>query len=110
MESIFYYDPGTEWITYNNASFIPVFTDDVDSWVWPSTALRDTAYSLCGDDMSCLFDVYVTGDISVGAASKATAEDDAATSSALSKSLLLMTVEAGFTKNETRFYHSKVRN
>lgn len=86
---MFYTTPGTEWSTYNTNTnnFVPVFTDDVSNWNWNSDALKDDAYDLCGADTSCLYDVYITGDLEIGAGSKATAEESERTNSQLGEML-----------------------
>lgn len=86
---MFYSEAGTDWWTFNNNSFVPVFIDDVDNWVWSSDSFRQEAYDVCGDDTSCLYDVYVTGDIEIGASSKATAEESERTNAALGKKVKL---------------------
>ena len=86
-DSIMYYtESNTDWYTYNNNSFVPVFTDDVDNWVWSSESFKQTAYDTCGDDIACLYDVFVTGDLAVGESSKATAQESADVNAALSES------------------------
>jgi len=83
-DSIMYYtEDGTDWSTYNNNSFIPVFTDNIGNWVWPSEEVKAEAYNTCGDDHVCLYDVFVTGDVEVGKSSKKTAEDSIAANEAL---------------------------
>lgn len=86
---MFYTTPGTEWSTYNNKSFVPVFTDDVSNWNWTSIVLKNEAYALCGTDTSCLYDVYITGDLEIGAGSKATAEESERTNSQLGEMLAI---------------------
>lgn len=81
-----YYTDNTDWFTYNNNSFTPVFSDDVENWIWSSTGFKTQAYDLCGDDAECLYDVFVTGDLAIGESSKQTAADSAATTAALSMS------------------------
>jgi len=84
-DSIMYYtEDGTDWSTYNNNSFVPVFTDNIDNWVWPSEEVKTEAYNTCGDDNVCLYDVFVTGDIEVGKSSKKTVETGVAENAALS--------------------------
>ena len=61
-DSIMYYTDGADLWTYNNNSFVPVFTDDIENWVWSSESFKQTAYDTCGNDTACLVDVYVTGD------------------------------------------------
>lgn len=87
-DSIMYYTDGTNWATYNDNNFIPVFTDDVESWVWKSDELKTQALQTCGEDMGCLYDVFVTGELAIGASSKATAVASAETTSALRKTSL----------------------
>lgn len=84
-DSIMYYTDGADWWTYNNNSFVPVFTDDIENWVWSSESFKQTAYDTCGNDTACLVDVYVTGDVAVGESSKATAESSLETNAALSE-------------------------
>jgi len=84
-DSIMYYtENGTSWSTYNNNSFVPVFTDDIDSWVWPSEEAKTEAYETCGDDHNCLYDIYITGNIEVGKSTKKTAENSVSDNEALS--------------------------
>ena len=61
-------------------------TDDVDNCVWSSESFKQTAYDTCGDDIACLYDVVVTGDLAVGESSKATAQESADVNAALSES------------------------
>lgn len=82
---MYYTEANTDWWTYNNNTFTPVFTDDVDNWSWSSDAFKDSAYDTCGDDIACLYDVFVTGDLAVGESSKATAQESTETNAALSK-------------------------
>ncbi|XP_067928026.1 uncharacterized protein [Watersipora subatra] len=83
-DSIMYYTDNTDWSTYNDNSFVPVFVDDIDNWVWSTEEFKTAAYDLCETDTSCLYDVYITGDLSVGESSKQTAEDSQATNAVLS--------------------------
>ncbi|XP_067927983.1 serine-rich adhesin for platelets-like [Watersipora subatra] len=82
-DSIMYYTDNTDWYTFNNNSFVPVFIDDIDNWVWSTEEFRAAAYDLCETDTSCLYDVYITGDLSVGESSKQTAVDSESTSAKL---------------------------
>ena len=82
-----YTEEGTDWWTYNNNSFVPIFTDNVDNWEWSSDSLRDSTYDVCGDDSACLYDIYVTGDIAVGASGRATAVATSETNAILGKQL-----------------------
>lgn len=79
-----HYDAAANWHTFSNNTFVPIFTDDKDSWVWNPPELKTEAEQLCGDDLSCLIDVFVTGDVSVGMSSKSTAEESANVAATLS--------------------------
>ncbi|KAF6022442.1 hypothetical protein EB796_019247 [Bugula neritina] len=84
-DSIMYYtEDGTDWSTYNNNSFVPVFTDNIDNWVWPSEEVKTEAYNTCGNDTFCIYDIYVTEDLEVGKSSKVVAETSAKTNDDLS--------------------------
>ena len=82
-----YYTDNTDWDTYNNNSFVPVFIDNIANWVWPSAEFEQAAKDLCGDDTACLYDSFVFKDLSVGESGKKIAEDGAKASSSLSKLL-----------------------
>jgi len=85
-DSIMYYtEAGTDWSTYNNNSFVPVFTDDIDSWVWPSTDLENQAFEACGNNTACLYDIYITGDVDAGTSAKQIEEDSEEANRILSK-------------------------
>jgi len=46
-DSILYYtEDGTDWSTYNNNSFVPVFTDNIGNWVWPSEEVKTEAHNI----------------------------------------------------------------
>ncbi|XP_067939788.1 mucin-like protein [Watersipora subatra] len=82
-DSIMYYTDNTNWYTFNNNSFVPVFMDDIDNWDWSTEEFKAAAYDLCGTDTSCLYDVYIMGDLSVGESSKQTAEESEAANTQL---------------------------
>ncbi|XP_067939795.1 mucin-like protein [Watersipora subatra] len=82
-DSIMYYTDNTNWYTFNNNSFVPVFLDDIDNWVWSTEEFRTAAYDLCETDTSCLYDVYITGDLSIGESSKQTGEESEAANAQL---------------------------
>ena len=86
-DSLMYYTDNTDWYTYNNNSFVPVFVDDIDNWVWSSEQFKTDSYELCGSDTACLYDTFITGDLSIGANSKKVAEESEAISKALSKTI-----------------------
>ena len=88
-DSLMYYTDNTDWYTYNNNSFVPVFVDDIDNWVWSSEQLKTDAYSVCSNDTSCLYDVFITGKLEIGESTKSTAEESIAQNKALSTQHIL---------------------
>ena len=85
-----YYADNTDWYTYNNNSFVPVFVDDIDNWVWSSEQFKTDSYELCGSDTACLYDTFITGDLSIGANSKKVAEDNRAATAELSTKYVVL--------------------
>lgn len=68
--SLFTYKPGENTTTFANASFLPIFLDDIR---FASDELRQQAEEICQGDANCLFDIASTGDTAVGASTKQTA-------------------------------------
>ena len=66
-QSLFTYAPGENVSTFANASFEPMFVEDI---VWADNATRDEAFAACDDDVACLFDAASTNDVSIGTNSK----------------------------------------
>ena len=66
-DSLFTYAPGESVATFANASFEPMFVEDI---VWADNATRDAADSACAGDVVCLFDAASTNDVSIGTNSK----------------------------------------
>ncbi|XP_078349351.1 mucin-like protein [Oculina patagonica] len=66
-ESLFTYGPNENVSTFANASFKPMFVENIK---WADNATRDAAYLACGDDVVCLFDAASTNDVSIGTNSK----------------------------------------
>jgi len=100
-DSIMYYtEAGTDWSTYNNNSFVPVFTDDIDNWAWTSEELKTEALETCGNDTACLYDVFITGDINLGKVTKQTVDDSVAVNAALSKYSGFIELICGFWKGQ----------
>ena len=72
-ESLFTYDEGKNHASYFDAGYVPIFLDDVDL-VFNNTTLGQQAQDVCGDSKQCLFDIYTTGKVSIGRASKQAVE------------------------------------
>lgn len=66
-ESLFTYGQGQSVATFANASFEPMFVDQIQ---WADNATRDAAFLACDDDVTCLFDAASTSDVSIGTNSK----------------------------------------
>ena len=66
-ESLFTYAPGESTATFTNASFEPMFVENIE---WADNATRDAARSACAGDAACLFDAASTNDVSIGTNSK----------------------------------------
>ena len=66
-QSLFTYALGENVSTYANASFEPMFVENIE---WADNATRDAAYSACDGDVVCLFDAASTNDVSIGTNSK----------------------------------------
>ena len=66
-ESLFTYGQGQSVATFANASFQPMFSDQIQ---WADDATRDAAILACDGDVACLFDAASTNDVSLGTNSK----------------------------------------
>ncbi|RMX36464.1 hypothetical protein pdam_00010052, partial [Pocillopora damicornis] len=66
--SLFTYKPGESLKTFENASFVPMFLEDLS---FPNDTLRKQAEEACQGDLNCLFDSASTKDVSMGANTKA---------------------------------------
>lgn len=66
-ESLFTYGPNESVATFANASFEPMFVENIQ---WADNATRDAASLACDDDVACLFDAASTNDVSIGTNSK----------------------------------------
>jgi len=66
-ESLFTYGQGQSVATFANASFRPMFVDQIQ---WADNATRDAAILACDGDVTCLFDAASTSDVSLGTNSK----------------------------------------
>lgn len=66
-ESLFTYGPNESVATFANASFKPMFVENIQ---WADNDTRDAALLACDDDVACLFDAASTNDVSIGTNSK----------------------------------------
>ncbi|XP_078360273.1 sushi domain-containing protein 2-like isoform X2 [Oculina patagonica] len=71
--SLFTYDEGTNHSTYFNVGYVPIFLDR-DDLKFDNATLGQQARDVCGDNKQCLFDIYTTGKVSIGEASKQAVE------------------------------------
>ena len=71
--SLFTYDEGKSHASYFDVGYVPLFLDEEDL-VFNNVTLGQLARDLCGDNKQCLFDIYTTGKISIGKASKRAVE------------------------------------
>ena len=76
-DSIMYYtEAGTDWWTYNNNTFVPIFADGLSNSSSISESFNQSAHDTCGGNSECLYDVFATGSLEVGATSKQTGEEN----------------------------------
>ncbi|XP_019620648.1 PREDICTED: mucin-like protein isoform X1 [Branchiostoma belcheri] len=68
----FFYEPGTSTDSYKDSSYVPHYTDQV---IFGSAELEQQANTVCEGDRECLFDIFETGDVEVGALSVVMKED-----------------------------------
>ncbi len=69
-----------------DASFVPLFFDDIDALFGNNTALKKKAEDLCGKkQFECLFDVALTADTQAAAESKSSQQDFESEKKTLSK-------------------------
>ena len=67
--------------TFANASFVPMFLEDLN---FANETLRKQAEEACQGDINCLFDSASTKDVSLGASTKAVSSTLEKESSSLS--------------------------
>ena len=75
--SIFTYDEGKNHSFYIDSGYVPIFLDQ-DNLVFKNATLGEQARDVCGDYKQCLFDIYTTGKVSIGEATKGAVESFAA--------------------------------
>jgi len=59
ISSLFYYPPETDYSTFNNLDFTPLFYEEVVGKM--SAAELAKAKETCGENKECIFDLAVTG-------------------------------------------------
>ena len=67
QESLFTYGPGENVSTFANATFEPMFVEEIK---WADNKTEAQARAQCEGDVACLFDAASTNDVSIGVASK----------------------------------------
>ena len=67
QESLFTYGPGENVSTFANATFEPMFVEDIK---WADNETEAQAKEQCKGDVECLFDAASTNDVSIGVASR----------------------------------------
>ena len=67
QESLFTYGPGENVSTFANATFEPMFVEDIN---WADNETEAQAKEQCKGDVECLFDAASTNDVSIGVASR----------------------------------------
>ena len=71
--SLFTYEEGSNHTSYFDMEYAPIFLDQ-DNLVFDNATLGQQARDVCGDNKQCLFDIYTTGKVSIGEASKQAVE------------------------------------
>ena len=66
--TLFTYKPGESVESFANASFVPMFVEDLK---FANDSLRQQAEEACQGDVNCLFDSASTKDVSLGESTKA---------------------------------------
>ena len=68
-DSLFIYEEGMNHSSYFDVRYVPIFLDK-DDLVFDNVTLGKQASDVCGDNKQCLFDIFTTGKVSIGMASK----------------------------------------
>ena len=72
-DSLFTYNEGKSHASYFDGGYAPIFLDQ-EKMVFNNATLEKLAWGVCGDNKQCLFDIYTTGKVSIGRASKQAVE------------------------------------
>ena len=67
--TIFTYDEGKSHSSYFDIGYVSIFLDQ-DNLVFDNATLGQQARDVCGDNKQCLFDIYITGKVRTGEATK----------------------------------------
>ena len=70
-ESLFVYQQGSSHATYRNPHFQPIFADE-QKLDFSDKDLEKEAQNICGDSTQCMFDIFTTGKVRIGRATKET--------------------------------------
>lgn len=70
LQSLFTYGADGSWDTFYDPDYTPAFGVD-----FSNPELEEEARAICGDDDLCLFDIAATGDVSIGAATRESGEE-----------------------------------
>lgn len=70
-ESLFVYQQGQDHSTFHHPSYQPIFPDS-QSLDFTNKTLEKEAQNICGDSSECMFDIFTTGKVRIGRATKET--------------------------------------
>ncbi|XP_077993986.1 uncharacterized protein LOC144447778 [Glandiceps talaboti] len=71
-ESMFTYENGTSWNSYNNNDFVPIFLDEITQNSEQSLVMM--AEQVCGENVQCFYDTLATRNPIIGEATKVTSQ------------------------------------
>lgn len=69
-ESLFTYPAGIGTDNFTDPNYVPNFSKDPDALFKNNTALKEKALEVCGNDLTCLYDVAETSNLQLAARSK----------------------------------------
>ena len=70
-DSLFVYQQGQDHSTFHHPNFQPIFPDS-QKLDFTDKVLEKEAQNVCGDSSECLFDIFTTGKVRIGRATKET--------------------------------------
>ena len=68
-ESLFVYQQGKSHVTYHDPNYQPIFADE-HKLEFSDKQLEKEAQITCGDNTQCMFDIFTTGKLRIGKATK----------------------------------------
>ena len=68
-ESLFVYQQGQDHSTFHHPNFQPIYPDS-QNLDFTDKVLEKEAQNVCGDSSECLFDIFTTGKVRIGRATK----------------------------------------